>query len=380
MNELKLGSLIDAITEQIARVFPHSFGSNESYEWLFDNFGVTADDDARWQHVIDDESAEALNPHDTDDAATIAFLKDENALIAFLEGLLEKYQSSELVYPGEMEPKGAHIERAPQGDRRGHRSDRRVPPASAQNEPVKVRLLDATALVGGKPVKLGPAQWRAVAALALARTGLDTDALAERVYGERREGANALWVLMSRVRARLGEETIVQRTRSYRFGARVELEHEVLARMISDLKPDCELDVSTRALFEEVAVRTEHGIAPLPDAEWVAGVHVRLHALVCDVVRALVRDANLRGDSTNARRWARRLFDEDRCNEVGVELALRVFDGLAERVRIYREHETALAHEAGATPSAHLLTYLEEKPVAGKILERSRRDRRRTSA
>ncbi len=282
--------------------------------------------------------------------------------------------------PAEKKPENAHVERAPRGDRREHRSDRRVSLRKAQNEPVRVCLLDATVIVGGKPVKLGRVQWRAVAAIALAKTGLDTDALAERVYGERREDANALWVLMSRVRARLGDETIVQRMRSYRFGARVELEHEVLARTIAALPTDCELNASTRAFFEEVAARTEHGIAVLPDADWVAGIDVRLHALVYDVVRALLRDANLRGDAANARRWARRLFDEDRCNEIGAELALRAFDGHAERVRIYREHETALAQETGATPSAHLLAYLEERPAGRKILERSRRDRRRPNA
>ena len=78
--------VIDVLISEVERVFPDSFGSDESYMWLLENYGITEEEDVRWQFIIDEESASELNPNDENDLELIAFLNDPEALWSFLEG------------------------------------------------------------------------------------------------------------------------------------------------------------------------------------------------------------------------------------------------------------------------------------------------------
>src|SRR5579862_7783584 len=124
----------------MVRVFPHASTSPASSQWLLENYGVTADDVERWRAVIDAKP----------DPAMKAFLSDQEALLHFLERLLKKYQSSGLVHATDEKRPREHVERKLQSDRRKKRERR------AKAATVCVRLLDATVLVHGKPVKLSP--------------------------------------------------------------------------------------------------------------------------------------------------------------------------------------------------------------------------------
>jgi hypothetical protein len=108
MDEPK-NELIDAIIREVERVFgedPGFEGTNEQYGWLATTYGVTEDDDVKWQFLIcpdpfdPSKTVDPLDPDNSDDEEMISFLIDDNAVvIAFLETLLAKYRSSDAVWP-----------------------------------------------------------------------------------------------------------------------------------------------------------------------------------------------------------------------------------------------------------------------------------------
>jgi hypothetical protein len=78
-------------------------GEDEQYTWLQTHYGVTEEEDVRWQYVSDfvkNGSESALGMSDADDKELLAFLYDRQAVRAFLEELLRKYRSNTVSYPG----------------------------------------------------------------------------------------------------------------------------------------------------------------------------------------------------------------------------------------------------------------------------------------
>ncbi|WP_369927618.1 hypothetical protein [Xanthomonas sp. NCPPB 2632] len=93
--------LITAILAEMARVWGESglHGEPDEYAWLESTYGITEDDDVKWQMVLQYRDGE-LPEDDREDQDVMAFLHDETAVVRFLEGLLKKYQSSAAVYLG----------------------------------------------------------------------------------------------------------------------------------------------------------------------------------------------------------------------------------------------------------------------------------------
>ena len=119
--------LIDAILKELARIWGSKstyaevvssykqriwpwgnlHGDAEQLAWLLAQYGITEDEDARWQFILDDKMVddgvpplEELDPHNLDDQELLLFLNDEQAVYTCLKQLLQKYRSNDVEYPG----------------------------------------------------------------------------------------------------------------------------------------------------------------------------------------------------------------------------------------------------------------------------------------
>lgn len=95
-------ALIEAVLAEMGRVWPDdSFGgSAEEYAWLLKHFGISEEEDVKWQFILQDSTGD-LPEEDAEDPEVTDFLDDDEAVCAFLAELLEKYKSSTLSYRGE---------------------------------------------------------------------------------------------------------------------------------------------------------------------------------------------------------------------------------------------------------------------------------------
>jgi hypothetical protein len=94
--------LMERILSEIARVWGDDdglAGEAAEYAWLHAHYGITEEEDARW-HLLLQENMGELSEEDEADPEIEAFLEDGEAVTAFLEMFLAKYQSSDVVYPG----------------------------------------------------------------------------------------------------------------------------------------------------------------------------------------------------------------------------------------------------------------------------------------
>lgn len=104
MTQKTRSELIESVIAEMARVWgPDGFGGEfEAYEWLQEHFGISEEEDVQWQDVLSEwtgtfeEDTEDLEEEEKIQAQ--AFLQDDAAVIAFLETLLRRYQSSDAKY------------------------------------------------------------------------------------------------------------------------------------------------------------------------------------------------------------------------------------------------------------------------------------------
>jgi hypothetical protein len=101
MSEPNDTQLMEAILEEVARVWGDDdglIGEPAEYAWLLENYGITEDEDYHWHLLLQDNMGE-LSEEDSADPDNQEFLEDEDAVHDFLKMFLEKYQSSDAVYP-----------------------------------------------------------------------------------------------------------------------------------------------------------------------------------------------------------------------------------------------------------------------------------------
>lgn len=97
--------LFDGVLAEMERVWgePGFGGAFEAYDWLFEHYGITQEDDNTWMDICAKDRGElqdALADLTEDQRAEVeAFLADDARVTDFLKGLLQRYQSSDAVYP-----------------------------------------------------------------------------------------------------------------------------------------------------------------------------------------------------------------------------------------------------------------------------------------
>jgi hypothetical protein len=92
--------LIEAVMAEMSRVWGQDGlgGEKREYEWLAQTYGITEEEDVQWQLILQDD-IDDLEEEDLEDEELMTFLADEPAVVAFLEGFLQKYQKHSVVYP-----------------------------------------------------------------------------------------------------------------------------------------------------------------------------------------------------------------------------------------------------------------------------------------
>jgi len=82
---------------------PGFSGKLEEYDWLRENYGISENDDITWQDITaqyaNDLPAALIGLTEEERIEVMDFLQDDMQVIAFLERLLENYQSSDATYP-----------------------------------------------------------------------------------------------------------------------------------------------------------------------------------------------------------------------------------------------------------------------------------------
>jgi len=95
--------LHDELVAEVLRVLPDFDGNEDEYAWLLANYGVTEEDDVKWQNVMHWEAGtfeEYCDHYDEEETSEWeAFLNDDAAVIAFLESMLARYRAGTAVYP-----------------------------------------------------------------------------------------------------------------------------------------------------------------------------------------------------------------------------------------------------------------------------------------
>ena len=94
--------LIDAVIAEMERVWGESglHGEPEEYTWLETNYGITEEEDVKWQLALQ-YNYHDLPDEDKEDEEVMSFLEDEKAVMDFLKSFLQKYKSNSLTYPNE---------------------------------------------------------------------------------------------------------------------------------------------------------------------------------------------------------------------------------------------------------------------------------------
>lgn len=91
-------ALLDPIFDEIQRIFGfESYPFYEQIPWLTAEYGITMEEHLRYELIIDDESGDLVEQEP--DEESLAFVHDEEAVLRFLQGLLQKYRSGTAVYP-----------------------------------------------------------------------------------------------------------------------------------------------------------------------------------------------------------------------------------------------------------------------------------------
>lgn len=97
--------LFDSVLTEMERVWgePGFGGEYEAYDWLMEHYGITEEEDNTWMDICAQyrgELPDALSDlTEQERAEVLGFLADDARVTDFLKGLLQRYQSSDAVYP-----------------------------------------------------------------------------------------------------------------------------------------------------------------------------------------------------------------------------------------------------------------------------------------
>lgn len=98
-------SLMQSIVAELTRIWPGDCfeGTDDQYTWLYEHYGITEEDDEKWQCALADWMDEDpdLDLTDPADRELMAFLADERAMQPFLLRLREQYRHGSAVWGAE---------------------------------------------------------------------------------------------------------------------------------------------------------------------------------------------------------------------------------------------------------------------------------------
>ena len=227
--------------------------------------------------------------------------------------------------------------------------------------PIEVFVASGRVRVDGAPVSIGGRELELLLAIALRREPVSRARLAALLWPDLDESAarNVFSVSLHRLRSHLSRKDAVERDGDgYRLHARAavdiwELElvmGAVRKRAAVRERDRAELERLWRALNEEPPIRVEQW-------EWFEPTARRLRESRIELAHMLGEDALDRADPVAALVYAHAALEEDGCDELGAEIAIKAQLASGDRagaMRRYRQYRSALQAELGVEPSASL--------------------------
>ena len=226
---------------------------------------------------------------------------------------------------------------------------------------IVVELVTGRVLRDGQPVTLAEREHALLTAIAIRPEAVARDRLTDVLWPNLGESAarNAFHVCLHRLKARLGDDDVVMRTREgYRLGSDVrvdlwEIEH-ALGALRSHGSLSAERAAQLRGLYDRVRAARP---ARLEAWEWFDQTERRLRELRCETAQALAEHALELGDTQNALALCHEMIAYDPCDEPAREIAIRAYLDSGDRaaaLRHFRQYRDVLNAELQCEPSAAL--------------------------
>jgi len=234
--------------------------------------------------------------------------------------------------------------------------------AETQRGGLTVELVTGRVLRDGAPVTLAEREHALLAAIAMRAEPLSRDRLTDLLWPDLPDSAarNAFHVCLHRLKARLGDDQVVIRTREgYRLGNEVRVDLWEIDRALGALRtdePDARRIAGLRALYE----RLRPSRPPKFEAwEWFEPTERHLREMRCDVAQALAKHALDEGRTQDALVLCHEMIAYDPCDEPAREIAIRAYLESGDRaaaLRHFRQYRDVLHAELQCEPSASLAT------------------------
>jgi DNA-binding SARP family transcriptional activator len=223
-----------------------------------------------------------------------------------------------------------------------------------------VELVTGRVLRDGQPVTLAEREHALLAAIAMRAEPLSRDRLTDLLWPDLAESAarNAFHVCLHRLKARLGDDDVVMRTREgYRLGSEVRVDLWEIDRALGTLRTDV-LDARQVAGLRALYERLRPSRPPKFEAwEWFEPTERHLRELRCDVAQTLAKHALDDGRTQDALTLCNEMIAYDPCDEPAREIAIRAYLESGDRaaaLRHFRQYRDVLQSELQCEPSASL--------------------------
>ena len=213
----------------------------------------------------------------------------------------------------------------------------------------------------GEPVTLAEREHALLAAVAMRPEALSRERLTDMLWPDLSESAarNAFHVCLHRLKARVGDENVVVRTREgYRLGSEVRVDLWEIDRALATLRTGEPLDERRVAGMREVndKLRATRP-AKFETWEWFEPIERHLRELRCEVAQSLAKHALDEGRTQDALALCHEMIAYDPCDEPAREIAIKAYLASGDRaaaLRHFRQYRDVLDSELQCEPSESL--------------------------
>ncbi len=224
-----------------------------------------------------------------------------------------------------------------------------------------VELVTGHVVRDGIAITLPEREHALLTAIAMRAETMTRERLTDMLWPDLDDAAarNAFHVCLHRLKARLGDERAIVRSRDgYRIGNDVRVDLWEIDRMAGTMRSADQLDpahvAALRALYDRLRASRP---GKFEQWEWFEPVERHLRELRCEVAQALAKHALDDGRAADALALAHEMIAYDPCDEPAREIAIRAYLETGDRaaaLRHFRQYRDTLMAELQCEPSETL--------------------------